>query len=96
MDEVENVKNVLMQIALTYDDDYYIEDNVIYAKNIFLINSVLSWYFDTQEEAAYNAGNLTSILGLLEKHLKKEVVLSWEGGALQVLTPKKKAKAGKK
>ena len=96
MTEVENVKNVLMQIALTYDDDYYTEGNVIYAKNIFLINSVLSWYFTTQEEAAYNAGNLTSILDLLEKHLKNEVVLSWKGDALQILTPKKKAKAGKK
>ena len=93
MNETENVKNVLMQIALTYDDDYYTEGNIIYAKNIFLINSVLAWYFETQDEGAYNAGNITSILDLLEKHLKKEIVISWKDNSLQILTPKKKVKA---
>jgi len=96
MRDVENVRDVLMKIALSYDDEYYTKDNVIYAKNIFLINSVVSWYFDTHEEAAFNVGHLTSILDLLEKHLKKEVVLSWKDDSLQILTPKKKIKAGEK
>jgi len=93
--EIEEMKNTLRKVVLERDKEYYEEDNVIYAKNAFLINSVLCWYFEREEEAGLNINHLGTILDLLDKHIKKEVVLSWEGDNLHILSPKKKNKQRK-
>jgi len=84
--EIEEMKSSLRKIVLERDEEYYEEGNVVHAKNAFLINSVLAWYFD--QEAAFNISHISSVLDLLDKHINKEVVLSWEEGSLQILSPK--------
>ena len=92
---IEEMKMSLRKIVLERDKDYYEEGNLIYAKNAFLVNSVLCWYFGREEEADLDINHLGTVLDLLDKHIKKEVVLSWKGGNLQILSPKKKNKQRK-
>ena len=95
MSEIEEIKSSLMKIVLEYDDEYYEEDNVIYAKNAFLVNSVLSWYFDQETGAQLNIRNIGSVLDLLNKHVKKEISIFWKGNDLQILYLKEKTKQRK-
>ena len=95
MSEIEEIKSSLMKIVLEYDDEYYEEDNVIYAKNAFLVNSVLSWYFDQETGAQLNIRNIGSVLDLLNKHVKKEISIFWKDNDLQILYLKEKTKQRK-
>jgi|6_EtaG_2_1085325.scaffolds.fasta_scaffold36696_2 hypothetical protein len=93
---VKEIKSSLRKIILERDEEYYEEENVIYAKNAFLINSVLCWYFDRGEEMGLNVNQISSVLDLLDKHINKEVTLVWEDGNLQILSPKKENKVEEK
>ena len=95
MSEIEEIKSSLMKIVLEYDDEYYEEDNVIYAKNAFLVNSVLSWYFDQETGAQLNIRNIGSVLDLLNKHVKKEISIFWKDNDVQILYLKEKTKQRK-
>ena len=93
---VKEIKSSLRKIILERDKEYYEEGNVIYAKNAFLINSVLCWYFDQGEEMGLNVNQISSVLDLLDKHINKEVTLVWEDGNLQILSSKKENKVEEK
>ena len=95
MSELKEIKSSLMKIVLEYDDEYYEEGNIVYAKNAFLVNSVLSWYFDQETGAQLNIQNIGSVVDLLNKHIKKEVVLSWKDNSLQISYLKEKTKQRK-
>ena len=87
MFEDSQIRSTLRKIVLDRDAEYYEEDNVVHAKNAFLVNSVLCWYFDQRDSKNLNATHMGSMLDLLDKHISKEIVLKWEEGALQVLQP---------
>ena len=87
MFERSEIRSTLRKIVLERDEEYYEQDNVIYAKNAFLVNSVLCWYFDQRDNKNLNAKHIGSMLDLLDKHISKEIVLKWEEGSLQVLEP---------
>ena len=87
MFENGEMRSTIRKIVLDRDKEYYEEDNVVYAKNAFLVNSVLCWYFDQRDNKNLNAKHLGSMLDLLDKHISKEIILKWEEGELQVLYP---------
>ena len=87
MFENGEMRSTIRKIVLDRDKEYYEEDNVVYAKNAFLVNSVLCWFFVQRDNKNLNAKHLGSMLDLLDKHISKEIILKWEEGELQVLYP---------
>jgi hypothetical protein len=87
MFEDGEMRSTLRKIVLDRDEEYYEEDNVIYAKNAFLVNSVLCWYFDDRANTSLNAGHIGSMIDLLDKHINKEIILQWKEGNLQISRP---------
>jgi len=87
MFENNQIRSTLRKIVLDRDAEYYEEDNVVHAKNAFLVNSVLCWYFDQRDKENLDAKHIGSMLDLLDKHISKEIILQWREGSLQISHP---------
>tara|TARA_R100000008_G_C3524585_1_gene135870 strand:- start:200 stop:496 length:297 start_codon:yes stop_codon:yes gene_type:complete len=95
MTDVQVMKSTLRKIVLDQDEEYYEEGNVVYAKNAFLVNSVLSWYFNERDAEKLNVRHIGSVIDLLDKHIRKELVLAWGGDGLKILDVNQKTKQRK-
>jgi len=82
---INEIKKALFKAIMEIDKHYYVSENIIYAENAFLINSILSWYLKEREEEEINIIQISSFLDLLEKHVQGEVILKWdESGNIQM------------
>ena len=89
--KTDNLRKALLESIMEMDDDHYTAQNIIYAKNMFLINSILSWYFEKHPHNEINISQISSFLSLLEKHVQGEVKLGWgEDGTIEIRSLKQK------
>ena len=83
--KIIKIKKALFRSLMDNDPDFYKSENTVYAENAFLINSVLAWYLRDRPEL--NSHDVSSFMGLLEKHLNKELIISWDEDNLRISTP---------
>ena len=82
--ETAQIKKALFGLLMKKDPGFSKEENIIFAENAFLINSVLSWYL---KDHKISSQSVTNIMKILEKHIQKELVLTWKGGGLKISAP---------
>ena len=58
------------------------EDNVLYCKKLFIVNSVMNWLLAELRESAVTIDEMKEQLVYINRYLDDEIILYWENGVL--------------
>ena len=70
-------KDILEYVKAT-DKDYRVEDNVIYAKKAFLVNTVIQWCLYQVNTKRMNPGEMNFYLQAISSFLDGEADIYWD------------------
>ncbi len=82
--EKTQIKKALFDFVMKKDPTFLREENIIFAENAFLINSILAWYLD---DYAVSSNSVHSVVKILEKHIQKELIIAWGEQGLRISSP---------
>lgn len=79
--QLKDPKNIIRNLFTKYAK---IEDNVIYAQKIFIINSIIKYIYRDAERNNVNKDELMFYGEAIDRYLKNEVDITWKHGKIIV------------
>ena len=68
----------ILEYVKAYDKEYRVEDNVVYAKKAFLVNTVIQWCIDQVNTKRMNPGEMDFYLQAISSFLDGNTNIYWD------------------
>ena len=83
--KIASRKDILEYIR-AYDKDYRVEDNVIYAKKAFLVNTVIQWCIYQVNTKKMSPGEMEFYLQAISSFLEGQTSIYWDAESNLVIS----------
>ena len=68
----------ILEYVKAYDKDYRVEDNVIYARKAFLVNTVIQWCFYQVNTERMSPGEMEFYLQAISSFMQGQTNIYWD------------------
>ena len=68
----------ILEYVKAYDKDYCVEDNVVYARKAFLVNTVIQWCLYQVNTKRMNSGEMGFYLQAISSFMEGETDIFWD------------------
>ena len=83
--KIASRKDILEYIR-AYDKDYRVEDNVVYARKAFLVNTVIQWCLYQVNTKRMNPGEMNFYLQAISSFMEGETNIYWDAESNLVIS----------